>query len=56
MMAISKKARAGIMNVSKGNLNSIKKSAEILYQFDFMGGQRYAEIIKACNVQLKRRG
>tara|TARA_Y100000310_G_scaffold154434_1_gene154004 strand:- start:207 stop:374 length:168 start_codon:yes stop_codon:yes gene_type:complete len=54
-MAISKKARAGLRNVSKGNLNSVKKSAEVLYQFDFLGGQRYAEIVKACNVELKRR-
>jgi hypothetical protein len=53
-MAISKRARSGLRNITKANLNSIKKSAEVLYQFDFLGSQRYAEIIKACNRELKR--
>jgi hypothetical protein len=55
-MAISKRARSGLRNLSKGNLNSIKKAAEVLYQFDFLGGQRYAEIVKACNNEIKRKG
>ena len=55
-MAISKRARSGLRNLSKGNLNSIKKAAEVLYEFDFLGGQRYAEIVKACNNEIKRKG
>lgn len=55
-MAISKRARSGLRNLAASNLNAIKKGAETLYQFDFLGGQRYAEIIKACNNEIKRKG
>ena len=47
-MALSKRARVRMKNMTAAERKSVHKAAKTLYEAELMGPKRFQEIVRAC--------